>query len=211
MEEVKTGFADSSEMIRLVWGAHYIGNYGQFLDEWRGRMDPGLVACMDEAKRMTAQEYVAMRGRKIDYWDSIRPLFERFDLLLTPTTSVPAFQVGRLNPESWPQHAWDWFPWASFSYPFNFTGQPATTVPAGFTRGGLPVGLQIVGRRFADLTVLQAAAPSRPRNPGPTADLRSREYQVARDPEPRGRGTLRGFPFNKDKNSRKTNSQKLGT
>jgi len=66
VEEVKTGFADSSEMIRLVWGAHYIGNYGQFLDEWRGRMDPGLVACMDEAKRMTAQEYVAMRGRKID-------------------------------------------------------------------------------------------------------------------------------------------------
>ena len=70
---------------------------------------------------------------------------------------MPAFQVGRLNPESWPQHVWDWFPWASFSYPFNFTGQPATTVPAGFTRGGLPVGLQIVGRRFADLTVLQAA------------------------------------------------------
>jgi aspartyl-tRNA(Asn)/glutamyl-tRNA(Gln) amidotransferase subunit A len=157
VEEVKPGFADTTEMIRLVWGAHYIGNYGQFLDEWRDRMDPGLVACMDEAKRLTAAEYVAMRGRKIAYWDSVRPLFERYDLLLTPTTSVAAFEVGRLNPASWPQHAWDWFPWASFSYPFNFTGQPATTVPAGFTPGGLPVGLQIVGRRFADLTVLQAA------------------------------------------------------
>jgi aspartyl-tRNA(Asn)/glutamyl-tRNA(Gln) amidotransferase subunit A len=154
---VKPGFADTTEMIRLIWGAHYIGNYGQFLDEWRGRMDPGLVACMDEAKRITAQEYVAMRGRKIAYWDTVRPLFERYDLLLTPTTSVAAFEVGRLNPAGWPQHAWDWFPWASFSYPFNFTGQPATTVPAGFTPGGLPVGLQIVGRRFADLTVLQAA------------------------------------------------------
>ena len=157
VEEVKPGFADTTEMIRLVWGAHYIGNYGQFLDEWRDRMDPGLVACMDEAKRLTAAEYVAMRGCKIAYWDSVRPLFERYDLLLTPTTSVAAFEVGRLNPASWPQHAWDWFPWASFSYPFNFTGQPATTVPAGFTPGGLPVGLQIVGRRFADLTVLQAA------------------------------------------------------
>jgi aspartyl-tRNA(Asn)/glutamyl-tRNA(Gln) amidotransferase subunit A len=48
--------------------------------------------------------------------------------------------------------------WASFTYPFNFTGQPAATVPAGFTATGLPVGLQIVGRRFADLTVLQASA-----------------------------------------------------
>ena len=157
VEEVKPGFADSTEMIRLLWGAHYIGNYGQYLDEWRARMDPGLVACMDEAKRWSAADYVAMRGRKIGYWDSVRPLFERYDLLLTPTASVAAFGVGRLNPEGWPQHAWDWFPWASFSYPFNFTGQPATTVPAGFTPGGLPVGLQIVGRRFADLTVLQAA------------------------------------------------------
>jgi aspartyl-tRNA(Asn)/glutamyl-tRNA(Gln) amidotransferase subunit A len=158
VEEVKPGFADSHDMIRLLWGAHYIGNYGQFLDEWRSRMDPGLVACMDEAKRWSAQDYVAMRGRKIGYWDSVRPLFERHDLLLTPTTSVAAFEVGRLNPVGWPQHAWDWFPWASFSYPFNFTGQPAVTVPAGFTPAGLPVGLQIVGRRLAEVTVLQAAA-----------------------------------------------------
>jgi aspartyl-tRNA(Asn)/glutamyl-tRNA(Gln) amidotransferase subunit A len=158
VEEVKPGFADTYEMIRLMWGAHYIGNYGHFLDEWRTRMDPGLVACMDDARRCSAQDYVAMRGRKIGYWDSVRPLFERYDLLLTPTISVPAFEVGRLNPEGWPQHAWDWFPWASFSYPFNFTGQPAATVPAGFTAGGLPVGLQIVGGRLAEVTVLQAAA-----------------------------------------------------
>jgi len=87
----------------------------------------------------------------------VRPLFERYDLLLTPTVSVAPFGVGKLNPDGWPQHAWDWFPWASFSYPFNFTGQPAATVPAGLTPAGLPVGLQIVGRRFAETTVLQAA------------------------------------------------------
>jgi aspartyl-tRNA(Asn)/glutamyl-tRNA(Gln) amidotransferase subunit A len=158
VEEVKPGFADTHDMIRLVWGAHYIGNYGQFLDEWRDRMDPGLVACMEDAKRWSAQEYVAMRGRRLGFWDSVRPLFERYDLLLTPTVSVAPFGVGKLNPEGWPQHAWDWLPWASFSYPFNFTGQPAATVPAGFTPAGLPVGLQIVGRRFAETTVLQAAA-----------------------------------------------------
>jgi len=71
---------------------------------------------------------------------------------------VTAFEVGRLNPAHFPQHAWDWFPWASFSYPFNFTGQPAASVPAGFTPTGMPVGLQIVGRRGADLAVLQASA-----------------------------------------------------
>jgi aspartyl-tRNA(Asn)/glutamyl-tRNA(Gln) amidotransferase subunit A len=157
VEEVKPTFADSTEMIRLLWSCHYAGNYSQFVAEFGSRMDPGLLACIEHAGRFSAADYVAMRGRKIAYWDTVRPLFETYDLLLTPTISVPAFPVGRLNPEGWPQHAWDWLPWASFSYPFNFTGQPASTVPAGFTPAGLPVGLQIVGRRFADLTVLQAS------------------------------------------------------
>ncbi|HET7343450.1 MAG TPA: amidase family protein, partial [Methylomirabilota bacterium] len=106
VEEVKPGFADSTEMIRLMWSAHYAGNYGQFLSEWRDRMDPGLVACIEEARRWSAADYVATRGRKIGYWDSVRPLFETYDFLLTPTTSVPALPNGRLNPEGWPQHAW---------------------------------------------------------------------------------------------------------
>ena len=48
--------------------------------------------------------------------------------------------------------------WMPFTYPFNLTGQPAVSVPAGWTEDGLPVGLQIVGRRHADRTVLAAAA-----------------------------------------------------
>jgi aspartyl-tRNA(Asn)/glutamyl-tRNA(Gln) amidotransferase subunit A len=158
VEEVKPGFADSAEMIRCLWSCHYAGNYARYLPEFRDRMDPGLVACIDDGLRYSAVDYVTMRGQKIAYWDSVRPVFQTYDLLLTPTVSVPALPVGRLNPEHWPQHAWDWIGWAGFSYPFNFTGQPAATVPAGFTPSGLPVGLQIVGRRFADLTVLQASA-----------------------------------------------------
>ena len=158
VEEVKPGFADSHDLIRCLWSAHEAGNYAQHLREWRDRMDPGLVACIEDGLQYSMVEYVEARGQKLAYWDTVRPLFEKFDLLLTPTLSVAAFPVGRLNPEHWPQHAWDWIGWASFSYPFNFTGQPAASVPAGFTPAGLPVGLQIVGRRFADLTVLQAAA-----------------------------------------------------
>jgi aspartyl-tRNA(Asn)/glutamyl-tRNA(Gln) amidotransferase subunit A len=158
VEEVRPGFADTHEMIRCLWNAHEAGIYGPYLGRWRDRMDPGLVACIEDGMRYTMADYIDMRGRKLAHWDSVRPLFERFDLLLTPSLSVAAFPVRRLNPEHWPQHVWDWLPWASFSYPFNFTGQPAASVPAGFTPAGLPVGLQIVGRRFADLTVLQASA-----------------------------------------------------
>jgi len=158
VEEVQTHFADTHDMIRMMWGAHYAGAWGSYLPKWRDKMDPGFVACIEDGLRVSVAEYIDMRGKKMTHWDSVRPLFEKYDLLLTPSVSVVAFPLGRLNPEHWPQHAWDWLPWASFSYPFNFTGQPACSLPAGFTKAGLPVGLQVVGRRFADLTVLQAAA-----------------------------------------------------
>jgi aspartyl-tRNA(Asn)/glutamyl-tRNA(Gln) amidotransferase subunit A len=171
VEDVKVSWPDSRAMIHLMWNAHYAGNYGAFLDTFRARMDPGLVAAIEDGRRYSAEAYVDMRGRKHAYCDAVRALFETYDLLLTPTVSVAAFEVGRLNPAGFPQHAWDWFPWAGFSYPFNFTGQPAATVPAGFTAAGMPVGLQIVGRRLADLQVLQASAafeaarPWAPRRP----------------------------------------------
>lgn len=171
VEEVKPGFADSYRLIRLLWNAHEAGNYARYLPEWRSRMDPGLVASIEDGLRYSMTEYIEARGEKLAYCDSVRPLFERYDLLLTPSVSVTAFEVGRLNPAHWPQHEWDWFPWAEFSYPFNFTGHPAASVPAGFTPAGMPVGLQIVGRRHADLTVLQASAafeqvrPWAPRRP----------------------------------------------
>ena len=160
VDETEPNWPPTYELIRGMWAAHYAGTYGHFLPQWRARMDPGLVACIEEGLKMDAADYIRLRGRKMEHWDSIRPFFERYDLLLTPSLSVAAFPVGRLNPEHWsaPERVWDWIAWASFSYPFNFTGQPAASVPAGFTPAGLPVGLQIVGRRFADLTVLQASA-----------------------------------------------------
>jgi len=158
VEDVKVSWPDTREMIHLMWNAHYAGNYAQYLGEFGSRMDPGLVAAIEDGRRYSAEAYVAMRARKHAYCDAVRASFVAYDLLLTPTVSVPAFEVGRLNPVGFPQHKWDWFPWAGFSYPFNFTGQPAATVPAGFTASGMPVGLQIVGRRLADLQVLQASA-----------------------------------------------------
>jgi aspartyl-tRNA(Asn)/glutamyl-tRNA(Gln) amidotransferase subunit A len=158
VEDVKISWPDTREMIHLMWNAHYAGNYVSHLDKFRTRMDPGLVAALEDGRRYSAEAYVEMRGRKHGYCDAVRAYFDTHDLLLTPTVSVGAFEVGRLNPAHFPQHTWDWFPWAGFSYPFNFTGNPAATVPAGFTPSGMPVGLQIVGRRLADLQVLQASA-----------------------------------------------------
>lgn len=145
------------DLIRFFWPA-YLTGYAKYLPEWRDKMDPGLVACIDSATSYTVVDYQQMRDRKRLYCDAIHRVFEQWDYLIMPTASVPAFPAHLLQPPDWPQHEWDWLSWAEFTYPFNFTGNPAASLPCGFTRDGLPVGIQIVGRRFDDVGVLQASA-----------------------------------------------------
>jgi len=158
VEEVKTPWAaEGPELIRFFWAAH-MTRLQPHLAQWEAQMDPGLVACIKAGRVYSVAEYQAMRERKMAYIAGIHRWFEDWDLLLTPSVSVAAFPAERLMPEHWPQHDWDWLSWAEFSYPFNMSWNPAASVPCGFTGDGLPVGLQIVGRRFDDLGVLQAAA-----------------------------------------------------
>ena len=83
---------------------------------------------------------------------------ERYDLLLTPTAPVTAFPIDEDGPGTIAGEAVADDAWSPCLYPANLTGQPAASVPAGWTKAGLPVGLQIVGRRLADATVISAAA-----------------------------------------------------
>ena len=147
---------EGPEIIRLLWPIH-LHAYRPLLVEFEDRMDPGLVACIRAADGVTGATYLETRARKLAYVEAVHRFFEEWDLLLTPAVSVPAFPAERLLPAHWPSHQWDWITWAEFSYPFNFSHNPAASAPCGFTDSGLPVGLQIVGKRFADLTVLQAA------------------------------------------------------
>jgi aspartyl-tRNA(Asn)/glutamyl-tRNA(Gln) amidotransferase subunit A len=121
-------------------------------------MDPGFVACIEAGRDITMADYQKTRLVKYAYCAEIHHFFDDWDFLLTPSVSVAAFPASLLQPPHWPQHPWDWLSWAEFSYPFNLSGNPAASVPCGFTRDGLPVGLQIVGRRFDDLGVLQMSA-----------------------------------------------------
>jgi aspartyl-tRNA(Asn)/glutamyl-tRNA(Gln) amidotransferase subunit A len=81
--------------------------------------------------------------------------FDRFDLLIGPVMPVPPYAVERDVPEGFADEDWRWCP---YTYPWNMTGQPAASVPIGFTNDGLPVGAQIIGRFGEDEKVLRAAA-----------------------------------------------------
>lgn len=158
VEEVPTPWAkEGPELIRFFWSAH-MTRLQPHLAKWEAEMDPGLVACIKDSADVTVAQYQAMRERKMVYIANIQRFFENWDFLLTPSVSVAAFPAEKLMPDHWPHHAWDWVSWAEFSYPFNMSWNPAASVPCGFTSDGLPVGLQIVGKRFDDLGVLQASA-----------------------------------------------------
>ena len=93
----------------------------------------------------------------------MREFHQSYDLLLTPTMSLPAFPLGSDTPIGLDGSSWD--DWSPFTFPFNLTGQPAATVPCGFTSGGLPAGLQIVGRHYDEVSVLRAAYAFEAANP----------------------------------------------
>ena len=158
IEEVEPAWgAQGPELARFFWPATFTGRI-PLLAEFGDRMDPGFVAMLEEARHFTVQQFMEMRTRRFAYIQAIHEFMEGYDFLLSPAVSVAAFPADKLHPAHWPQHPWDWLMWAEFSYPFNWSGNPAASVPCGFTPAGLPVGLQIVGRRFDDLGVLQASA-----------------------------------------------------
>src|SRR5690606_41733481 len=103
----------------------------------------------------------------------------RFDLLVTPALPIPAFEAGHDVPPG-SSHR-EWTGWTPFSYPFNLTQQPAASVPCGFTSDGLPIGLQVVGPRHADATVLAAChAYERARSLSAAASLSRRSHRSRR-------------------------------
>jgi len=126
--------------------------------ERRAEIDPGLLRIIESTLRNPPTKYVQAWFDRLAWWQHPRAFFEKYDLLLTPTIACPPFKVGLDNPTEIAGRPVQPYAWLPFTYPFNMTGQPAASVPCGFTGDGLPVGLQIVGRRFADRAVLQAAA-----------------------------------------------------
>jgi aspartyl-tRNA(Asn)/glutamyl-tRNA(Gln) amidotransferase subunit A len=157
VDEVDPGWGDPIEMEHCLFSVTIAMMWGGFVAEWGDKMDPGLVAIIRYGQRFSAIEYSRAAGERLAYYDKVRALFERYDILVTPSLSVAAFPAERLIPEHWEQHEWDWLRWAGFSYPFNLTWLPAATCPCGFTADGLPIGLQIVASRNHDLRVLQAS------------------------------------------------------
>ena len=158
VEVVNPGWEDPEAPFSTMIAAQFYAAWSDRLPEAEAVLDPTLVKFIRRGGGVTAREYVLALQRVETYWREVQAFLERFDLLLMPTVAVPPFPAGGAPPREIEGEHVSVLGWMPFTFPFNLTGQPAASVPAGFIDDGLPVGLQIVGRRHADSTVLAASA-----------------------------------------------------
>jgi len=157
VDEATPDLGDPSSILKILYGGAQAGAHAARSAEQKAQMDPDLVAYAEASAGLSVVEYVRAVGARQAMVDALRRFFERYDLLLTPTLCLPAFPLGVVGPTEVAGRKVTHLGW-TLCYPFNYSGQPAVSVPAGWTASGLPVGLQIVGRRLEDALVLRAAA-----------------------------------------------------
>ena len=151
--EAGPGFADPIEAAdQYLWAGAANRAYPE-LATMRDKMDPGFVRAVEKLAERTLFDASKARLVRMDVAATMGRFFQQYDLLLTPTMADTAFGFDQSTAPYQPSLAW-----SPFTYPFNLTGEPAITVPCGWSMEGLPIGLQIVGPRFAEGRVLRAAA-----------------------------------------------------
>ncbi len=159
VEEADPGFENPLPAFEVLFGTLLAIQVVDYLPQRRDDLDPTLVKIVERALGFTAVDYARAQAQRSRLYEKCVAFFERYDLLLTPTMPMPAFEVGVYPPKLVGGVEYDEFlGWTPFTFPFNLTNQPAASVPAGWTKDGLPVGLQIVGGPRQDLLVLRAAA-----------------------------------------------------
>ena len=172
IEEVKVGINRSQQELSDLWCRMIMPPTLSFLDvckeqgidllgEHRADLPPELHAWIETANRLTLRDVMHDQAMRTEVYDAIQGVLDEYDLLVTPTLACLPVENGddrnTVGPAEINGEAVDPLIGWCLTYPINFTGHPAATVPAGLA-DGLPVGMQIVGRRYADTDVLAASA-----------------------------------------------------
>jgi aspartyl-tRNA(Asn)/glutamyl-tRNA(Gln) amidotransferase subunit A len=157
VDEIESPFGEDPAEI---WSAEFYAGIGTrlapALASQRDLLDPEVATIMERALALPGPAYLQAVQRRYEFRERVRQCFERHDLLLSPTLPVAGVDVGINVPPGLLGR--NLVSWVSYTYPFNLTGQPAASIPAGFTRAGLPVGLQMVARPYHEVDLFAAAS-----------------------------------------------------
>ena len=155
VDQIDPGFEDPLEITTGLWFLGALTVWNGMTAEQQALTDPDF-----KAEALLGQQYSALDIQQLNLkrgalGSHMRQFMQTYDLLVTPSVAIPAFDVRPPGQQTMTPEAM--LGWTPFSYPFNLTQQPAATIPCGLTQEGLPIGLQFVGRMFDDALVLRAS------------------------------------------------------
>jgi aspartyl-tRNA(Asn)/glutamyl-tRNA(Gln) amidotransferase subunit A len=153
--EADPDFTDPVDAFHALWFSGAARVTQRLGPHQRELLDPGLREICDAGARLSALDYLAAVDVRMELGRGMGRFHESYDLLVTPTLPITAFEAGAEVPKGSGHRRWTG--WTPFTYPFNMTQQPAATVPVGTDEDGLPIGLQLVAARHRDDLVLRAA------------------------------------------------------
>ena len=165
LEVVDPPLGDAMEIFTTHWFAGAANLVSTIRPELRPKLDQGLREVAEAGSGFSGEQIRRSTLERAELATNMQRFFAEFDLLLTPATAIPAFEAGLETPRD--SGLSRWVEWAGFSWPFNLTQQPAISVPCGRTSLDLPVGLQLVGRKYSEALLLRAARAFERASPWP--------------------------------------------
>jgi aspartyl-tRNA(Asn)/glutamyl-tRNA(Gln) amidotransferase subunit A len=162
VEPVSLDFVSLERHFLVILESVTASRVGARLEAFRERLDPSLVATVERGRRHGAAALLDAVAARTQAFSALQAMFERHDVLVSPTVSAPPLPVGQ-DPNGIVEIAGKpagtirgaWYP---YTYPMNLTGHPALSMPCGRSAGGLPIGLQLCGRWHEDTRLLDVAA-----------------------------------------------------
>lgn len=162
LEEMPGDGFDVEPIWRAINHTTWRARFGPMAARDGDRMSPSLLRQLELSQEVSGVDYQQAMFDRAALFRRVQALLRENDFLVTPTLSRPALPIGQelfgtieIDGEEYEEVRSNWFPW---TMPFNLTGHPAVSLPCGFDGGGLPIGLQLVGRFRDDAGLLRAAA-----------------------------------------------------
>lgn len=159
VEEASPDFTDVQMIFQTFRAMGMATARAELLERHRDLLKPEVIWNIEQGLALIREEVAAAELARGRYYHRVRAFYDSYDLVLCPATVVPPYPVENRYVEECQGHKFsNYIEWCTVAYAFTCAGLPAISVPAGFTAGGLPVGLQIAGPPRGEAAVLAAAA-----------------------------------------------------
>ena len=155
VEEIEPGLGNQHDLFKTFWYVGAARLQKNMTQEELDLLDPGFRQVGVEGADITLNQYLDANAERELSGTKLNTFFEKYDVLITPTLPITAFDVGLEVPKDSQMDRWT--RWTPFSYPFNLGRHPAASIPCGLCSNGLPAGLQIVAPMNCDGKVLAAS------------------------------------------------------